>query len=56
MAHAKPNLTVRPVPEADADHSVYRPPVRYIIKPPDCSFHKAMGIKMQQSYKSGLIK
>ncbi|WP_230319586.1 hypothetical protein, partial [Salmonella enterica] len=42
--------------EADADHSVYRPPVRYILKPPDCSFHKTMGIQMQQSYKPGLIK
>lgn len=56
MAHAKPNLTVRPVPEADADHGVYRPPVRYILKLPDYSFHKAMGIQMQQSYKPGLIK
>ncbi|WP_220797965.1 hypothetical protein, partial [Salmonella enterica] len=53
---AKPNLTVRPVPEADADHGVYRPTIRYILKLPDYSFHKAMGIQMQQSYKPGLIK
>ncbi len=32
MAQRKPNLTVRPVPETDADHGVYRPTVRYIIK------------------------
>lgn len=44
------------VPEADADHSVYRPTIRYILKLPDCSFHKTMGIQMQQSYKPGLIK
>ncbi|ABX66753.1 hypothetical protein SPAB_01345 [Salmonella enterica subsp. enterica serovar Paratyphi B str. SPB7] len=35
---------------------MYRPTVRYILKLPDYSFHKAMGIQMQQSYKPSLIK
>ncbi|WP_217805369.1 hypothetical protein, partial [Salmonella enterica] len=35
--------------EADADHGVYRPAIRYILKLPDCSFHKAKVFKCSKA-------